>query len=208
LSPFFPQFLFCLVSFELYSLPLVHTFLSFLLGLPIHPPWLCNSDSLLPQNRAFKWIRLANNFCEVAFSNGVITQWCTNVILPLLVGKRGICINMVNCCFSLKESQRLVLYTFFFPGVAIWLSNLCRVLWVDCIILIEILKSEQLSSLIHALYCGKSFHVVIQCEMYWDVSGVFWHVLSLVCSPSCSSGSFREGEETEIVYNWRSLVLV
>lgn len=56
----------------------------------IYPPPspICNSDSLLPQNRAFTWIRLANNFCEVAFSNGVITQWCTNVVFALLVGKQ------------------------------------------------------------------------------------------------------------------------
>lgn len=55
--------------------------------LPLPSP-ICNSDSLLPHNRAFKWIRLANNFCEVAFSNGVITQWCTNVVFALLVGKQ------------------------------------------------------------------------------------------------------------------------
>lgn len=59
----------------------------FPLTYPLPSP-ICNSDSLLPQNRAFKWIRLANNFCEVAFSNGVITQWCTNVVFALLVGKQ------------------------------------------------------------------------------------------------------------------------
>lgn len=58
-------------------------FCSFPLTYPI-----CNSDSLLPLNRAFKWIRLANDFCEVAFSNGVITQWCTDVVFALLAGKQ------------------------------------------------------------------------------------------------------------------------
>lgn len=81
---------------------------------PLHSP-ICNSDCLLPLNRAFKWIRVANNFCEVAFSNGVITQWCTNVVFALLVGKLKVWLKMVTCCFLGKESQRLELHS-----VLIW----------------------------------------------------------------------------------------